>query len=59
MRYCRSDVDGGTFFFTVNLVDRTSDLLVRHADILRAVMHKVKRGHPFEIIAMVVRLRYR
>lgn len=54
MRYRRSNTKGGTFFFTVNLADRTSDLLVRHADILRTVMHKVKSDHPFEITAMVV-----
>lgn len=54
MRYRRSNTEGGTFFFTVNLADRTSDLLVRHVDILRTVIHKVKHDHPFEITAMVV-----
>ena len=54
MRYRRSNTEGGTFFFTVNLADRSSDLLVRHANILRTVMHNVKRNHPFDIIAMVV-----
>jgi putative transposase len=30
--YRRNRVPGGTFFFTVNLLDRRSNLLVRHID---------------------------
>jgi putative transposase len=30
--YRRNRVSGGTFFFTVNLQDRRSNLLVRHID---------------------------
>ena len=33
--YRRNRVPGGTFFFTVNLLDRRSDLLVTQIDILR------------------------
>ncbi len=54
MQYRRSDVTGGTWFFTVNLQDRQSDLLVRHVDLLRQIVRDVRRAHPFEIIAMVV-----
>ncbi|MFN0316937.1 MAG: REP-associated tyrosine transposase [Burkholderiales bacterium] len=53
MRYRRSDVSGGTYFFTVNLADRRSDLLVRHIGELRAAMARVKDAHPFAVVAMV------
>ena len=54
MRYRRSTVAGGTFFFTVNLADRSSRLLTDHIDLLRHSVRKVRRSHPFEIVAMVV-----
>jgi putative transposase len=54
MRYRRADAEGGTYFFTVNLAERRSDLLVRHIDDLRAAMKTVKDAHPFAILAMVV-----
>ena len=54
MHYRRSRIAGGTWFFTVNLHDRRSDLLVRHVDALRSAIMETKRTHPFNIIAMVV-----
>jgi putative transposase len=54
MYYRRSDVAGGTFFFTVNLADRSSRLLITHINRLRDSVRKVQRAHPFEIVAMVV-----
>lgn len=54
MRYRRADTAGGTYFFTVNLAERSSDMLVRHIDDLRAVMQHVKQTHPFALLAMVV-----
>jgi putative transposase len=54
MRYRRAVADGATWFFTVNLAERKRDLLVRHIDELRNAVRKVKAGHPFEIVAMVV-----
>jgi putative transposase len=54
MQYRRADAAGGTYFFTVNLAERRSDLLVRHIDSLRAAMKSVKDAHPFAILAMVV-----
>ncbi len=42
MRYRRADVAGGTYFFTVNLLDRTQRILVEHGDILREAMRTVK-----------------
>ncbi|BCL75933.1 transposase [Jeongeupia sp. HS-3] len=54
MRYRRARLEGGTYFFTVNLADRRQDLLIRHIDGLRQVMRKVQVTHPFQIVAMVV-----
>ncbi len=54
MRYRRSDVAGGCYFFTVNIADRKDDLLVRHIDALRVAFASVRRVHPFSIIAAAV-----
>ena len=54
MRYRRSDVAGGTYFFTVNLQDRTQATLIEHIELLRGVFANTKRKHPFQIDAMVV-----
>ena len=54
MRYRRADTAGGTYFFTVNLAERRSDLLVRYIDDVRAAMNTVKAAHPFAIVAMAV-----
>jgi putative transposase len=54
MYYRRARVSGGTYFFTVNLADRRSDLLVRHIEDFRQILAKVKKAHPFHLVAMVV-----
>ena len=54
MRYRRADLKGGTYFFTDNLVDRKNTLLVDEIDILRTVVNKVNKAHPFKLDAMVV-----
>lgn len=54
MHYRRAQTAGGTYFFTVNLADRHADILTRHVDELRSVIHSVKTRHPFSVIAMVV-----
>jgi putative transposase len=54
MLYRRANVAGGTYFFTVNLADRSTDTLVRHVDELREVINQVKEKHPFSMLAMVV-----
>ncbi len=51
MHYRRADAAGGTYFFTVNLVERHSDLLVREIEVLRAVMQVVKQAHPYATLA--------
>lgn len=52
--YRRNRVPGGTFFFTVNLYDRRSRLLVEHIDILREVVRNTLRRVPFHVDAWVV-----
>ncbi len=54
MHYQRAHAPGGTFFFTVNLADRSSGLLVEHIDAFRHAVRGVKQRHPFEIVAWVV-----
>ena len=54
MQYRRAKQNGGTYFFTVNLADRKSNLLVERIDDLRDVMKSIKQRHPFQIDAMVV-----
>lgn len=52
--YIRSFVPGATYFFTVNLANRSSDLLVRDIEKLRSAYAGVQRRHPFETIAISV-----
>jgi len=54
MRYRRSDVGGGTYFFTVNLAERKRTLLVDHMAVLRTVMRDVSSRYPFRADALVV-----
>jgi putative transposase len=52
--YRRNRVPGGTYFFTVNLLDRKSDLLVRYIELLREVVKQTRQERPFQIDAFVV-----
>ncbi|WP_406914860.1 REP-associated tyrosine transposase [Enterobacter quasiroggenkampii] len=52
--YRRHYVPGGTWFFTVNLQNRQSDLLTLHIDSLRSATSTVKRAKPFTINAWVI-----
>jgi putative transposase len=53
-RYRRALFEGGTFFFTVTLADRSSDLLVRHIGRLRRNYAYVQQRRPFETVAICV-----
>lgn len=53
-RYRRARVPGATYFFTVNLLNRRSDLLTRHIDLLRETVRATRSRHPFHINAWVV-----
>ena len=50
----RNRVPGGTFFFTANLLDRRSDLLVRHINVLGEAVRRARLRAPFRIDAWVV-----
>ena len=52
-RYRRAQVPGATYFFTVNLRNRRSDLLVRHIELLRETVRATRERHPFHIDAWV------
>jgi len=53
--YRRAWHPGGTYFFTVNLLQRQgNDLLTRHVDLLREVVTSVRQRHPFIIHGWVV-----
>jgi putative transposase len=52
--YRRNRVAGGTYFFTVNLLDRDRPLLVEHIEFLRASVRRVRELMPFHIDAWVV-----
>jgi putative transposase len=52
--YRRNRVPGGTYFFTVNLLERSSGLLITHIDALREAVRKVRAQRPFHIDAWVV-----
>src|ERR1041385_6226607 len=52
--YRRNFVRGGSFFFTVNLLDRRSRLLTENIGALRTAFRKTKADHPFSIEAIVV-----
>jgi hypothetical protein len=51
-RYRRPKIEGGIFFFTVVLADRSSELLVKHIEHLRQVYPAVQARLPFETNAI-------
>jgi len=53
-RYVRAFNPGGTFFFTVALLERRRRLLTEHIDTLREVMRDVQLRKPYRIDAIVV-----
>ena len=54
VRYRRNRVVGATYFFTVTLRDRRSNLLVREIDALREAWRKAAHRVPHAVIAAVV-----
>jgi putative transposase len=52
--YRRNRIEGGTYFFTVTLKNRTSTLLVDHVDSLFRAIRAAKRVRPFRIDALVI-----
>jgi len=54
MRYRRAFYLGATYFFTFNLLDRSSSLLINEVDKLRIAFQQVRLLHPFEIDGIVI-----
>jgi putative transposase len=54
MNYRRNFIAGASYFFTVNLADRRSQLLTDNIESLRAAFRATRRRHPFTIDAIVV-----
>ena len=54
VRYRRSRVAGGTFFFTVTIADRRSSLLIDHVASLRHAFRVARKERPFTIDAIVI-----
>jgi len=54
VRYRRNFVPGGTYFFTVTLVDRLASTLVDYVDALRAAFRGARRERAFTIDAIVI-----
>jgi putative transposase len=52
--YRRNRVPGGTYFFTVTLLDRDCDLLAANIDALRLATRRVRTRWPFQIDSWVV-----
>ena len=53
-RYIRAFVPGGTYFFTVALLERRRRLLTDHIESLRQIFAEVRRRRPFIMEAIVV-----
>ncbi|CAN7273611.1 hypothetical protein LJR143_001169 [Pseudoxanthomonas sp. LjRoot143] len=52
--YRRVWVPGGTYFFTVNLLERRRRPLVEHIDLLRDAVRAAKAARPFPLLAIAV-----
>jgi putative transposase len=53
-QYIRAFVPGGTFFFTVTLLERRRKLLTEHIDVLREIFKSARRRRPFTIEGIVI-----
>jgi len=52
--YRRSRIAGVSYFFTVNLADRSQSLLTDHIALLRSAFEYTRERHPFVVDAIVV-----
>lgn len=52
--YRRYRVPGGTYFFTINLLERRSDLLIRYIEALREAVRRTRADRSFHIDGWVV-----
>ena len=54
VNYRRDITPGGTYFFTLVLRDRHSDLLTRHVKLLTNSFRQARQRHPFKTEAIVI-----
>lgn len=54
VNYRRNFQRGGTYFFTVNLLNRRSDLLIKNIHYLKKAIQQVKRVYPYKMQAYVI-----
>jgi len=54
VQFRRNYVPGGSYFFTLTLIDRRSTLLADRVDLLRQAFRDETAKRPFEILAIVV-----
>lgn len=52
--YIRDRVKGGTYFSTINLLNRQSQLLTDHIEAFRRAYQLTKKNHDFELCAVIV-----
>ncbi|BBI98476.1 hypothetical protein FGKAn22_01690 [Ferrigenium kumadai] len=52
--YRCSDIAGASYFFTVNLADRSQSLLTDNIALLRSAFEYTRERHPFSIDAVVI-----
>jgi putative transposase len=53
-RYVRARIPGGTFFFTVSVLERRRALLTAHIEVLGECIRRVREARPFRMEAIVV-----
>ena len=53
-QYIRAFVPGGTFFFTVTLLERRRELLIEHINDLRKAFKVARQRRPFTVEAIVI-----
>ncbi|WP_298625550.1 transposase [uncultured Legionella sp.] len=54
MEYRRVIIPGAIYFFTLNLKNRESDLLIKEIDTLRIAFKRTKSKYPFKIEGIVI-----
>ena len=52
--YRRYRIPGGMYFFTINLLERRSDLLIRHIEALREAVRRTRAERSLHIAGWVV-----
>ena len=54
VNYRRNHIAGASYFFTVNLHNHSSQLLIKEIDLLRYCMRNTQEKNPFQIKAIII-----